>query len=59
MDAVIVGDTTTTTLVTCRQPSEEEDREEALAAGGFDLLVVPGLAFTRQTLNYFHYYFCK
>ena len=46
-------------LVTCRQPSEEEEREEALAAGGFDLLVVPGLAFTRQALNYFHYYFCK
>ena len=31
-----------------RQPGENEDREEALAGGGIDLLVVPGLAFTRQ-----------
>ena len=30
-----------------RQPGESEEREEALAAGGIDLLIVPGLAFTR------------
>ena len=30
-----------------RQPGESDEREEALAAGGIDLLIVPGLAFTR------------
>ena len=34
--------------VTARQPGEEEKRECALAAGGVDLVVVPGLAFTLQ-----------
>merc|ERR1712212_256895 len=29
-----------------RQPGETDEREEALAVGGIDLLVVPGLAFT-------------
>ena len=33
-----------------RQPGESDEREEALAGGGIDLLVVPGLAFTRQLI---------
>ena len=35
-----------------RQPGEREEREEALAAGGIDLLIVPGLAFTRQLKSF-------
>jgi len=34
-----------------RQPSEDDEREEALLSGGLDLIVVPGLGFTKHGLR--------
>ncbi|XP_015750247.1 PREDICTED: 5-formyltetrahydrofolate cyclo-ligase-like isoform X3 [Acropora digitifera] len=34
-----------------RQPAEDDEREEALLSGGLDLIVVPGLGFTKHGLR--------
>ncbi|KAK2564909.1 5-formyltetrahydrofolate cyclo-ligase [Acropora cervicornis] len=34
-----------------RQPAENDEREEALLSGGLDLIVVPGLGFTKHGLR--------
>ncbi|XP_044177566.1 5-formyltetrahydrofolate cyclo-ligase-like isoform X5 [Acropora millepora] len=34
-----------------RQPAEDDEREEALISGGIDLIVVPGLGFTKHGLR--------
>ncbi|XP_077988648.1 5-formyltetrahydrofolate cyclo-ligase-like [Glandiceps talaboti] len=31
-----------------KQPTEDEDREDALSTGGLDLIIVPGLGFTKD-----------
>ena len=35
------------TITTC---SEDDEREEAISSGGLDLIVVPGLGFTKVSL---------
>jgi len=53
MDMVLIKDTEDLASLPLtkwgiRQPGESDEREEALAAGGIDLLIVPGLAFTSE-----------
>lgn len=34
--------------------SENEEREEAISSGGLDLIVVPGLGFTKVSLGWLY-----